>query len=141
MFSTVISTLFWILFPIGTLLTAARLVGTFWKNGQLTAARWHFDDLADEGPGAEIYRLTLASNRLATFACGLGLLLVVTAFAGLIGGGVLKLAAIAVSGLLALAADRIRTRHERLETGFERQAGEPLGITSRRPLGGVVAQA
>src|SRR5687768_903205 len=122
---------FWAFFPIGSLITAARLIGILWKNSRLTTARWHFDDLAEEGPGHEIYRLTLVSNRLTVYACVAGALLVVAGFIGVIGAAGLKLAAIAATVVLTLAVGRMRARHARLETDFERHAGEPLGVSSR----------
>jgi len=126
MFATVISIFFWAIFPIGTAATAACLIAIHWRNWQLTQARWHLDHGPDEGPGYEVYRLSLASNRLAVIALVLGACLLVAVFAGIMGGTELKLAALAVSVGVALGSDNVRTRHARLEARFERQVGEPL---------------
>ena len=128
-----VSIAFWVLFPLGGIAVIACLVGTVWKNVQMTTARWHVeDDGAEEGVGYEVYKLYLASERLAKSAYATLGLMAVTGLAGAFGPAWLKLAAIAASVVLALASDAIRTRHAKLETGFERRTGEPLETVYRR---------
>jgi len=135
MFHTVVSVLFWALFPIGCVVTLLCLIGVVWKNVQFTAARWHIDDGQEEGIGYEVYSLYLVSERLSRYAHAAMALLIAAGFAGAVGPAWLKIAALAASVVLALVADRLRGRHAGLETGFERRFGEPLAAFYRRVHG------
>lgn len=123
---------YWILFPIGGLAVAACLIGVFWKNIQMTDARWCLDDGAEEGQGREVYELYRASGRLASFAWSAVVALAALALMGAFGGDGVKIVALVFSGALVLGADHVRARHARLESGFERSVGESLGNFCRR---------
>ena len=141
MFLSVSSVLFWVLFPIGILITAARLIAVLRENGRLEAARWHFDDGRDEGRGYEIYRLSLRSGRLVILAAALAVGTIVNGFAGALGDPPLKVLASALMVALALAAGRLRARHAALEAGVEALAGESLERAHRRVYGGEMTLA
>lgn len=123
---------FWVPFTVGSMVITACLIGVFSKNLQLTDARWHLDDGAEEGPGREIYELYLASGRLAAWAGVLAGALVLLTFACAVGGTWAKITTLAVSTVLGLAADHLRTRHGRLESRFRRTVGESLVDFCRR---------
>lgn len=131
MLEPLVSAAFWILFPIGCLLTAARLLAVVLQNHRLSAVRWHLDDGRDEGQGYEVYRLTLASGRLVRAVSAVAALHGATAVAALAGGAWFKGAALFASVAWVLASDAVRERHARLERTFEREAGAPLGAFYR----------
>lgn len=131
MLEPLVSAAFWILFPIGCLLAAARLAGVGLQNHRLSAARWHVDDGLPAGTGYEVYRLTVVSGRLAWAAAFLAVAHLVVALIGAIGSGWTRAAALMVSAGLVLLADRLRDRHARLERSFEREVGMPLGTFYR----------
>lgn len=141
MFLSVISVLFWVLFPIGFLVTAARLIAIFRENSRLDAARWAFDDGRDEGKGYEIYRLSLRSDRLVVVTAALAVGTIVNSFVGALGDPPLKTIASALMVALVLVAGRLRARHAGLKAGVEGLAGEAIERAHRRVYGGEMTLA
>lgn len=131
MLEPLVSAAFWILFPIGCLLAAVRLIGVAVQNHRLTTARWHVDDGRPEGTGYEVYLLTVVSGRLAWAAAFLATLHAATFLVGVVGSGWTRAVALIASAGLVLLADHLRERHARLERSFEREVGAPLGTVYR----------
>lgn len=141
MYEALVSTAFWTVFSVFALGALIFLLGTIARNTQLTTGRAHVDDGSDDpaSPSYRIYELDLSSTALAIAAgvtfIPLGAAIVVAFIAATLLASALALA-LAVATFVA--ADALRTRHEKLEAEFLRLSGMSVQEASDRVLARVM---
>ena len=137
MYEALVSTAFWTVFSVFALGALIFLLGTILRSDRFTLGRAFVDDGSDDPDSASyrIYELDLTSTSLA-IASGVTLIplaaAVVTAFVA--STALASALAVALAFTAFIAADALRTRHEKLEASFLKFSGISVDEASARVI-------